>query len=62
MGVCACGGICRVGEGWCQKCFMFWSAWWLRYVNDDCGCAECKYRRETQPVVDLLEKENAARA
>ncbi len=65
MGVCACGRITRIGGPWCQTCFMFWSAWWLRITDDEkgknpCSCEDCTYRRRMQPLVDSAEKRNSA--
>ena len=55
MSVCACGGIKPKGDGWCRKCYVFWSSWWLRCVKDVCDCVECDHRRRLQPAVDAAE-------
>ena len=53
MSVCTCGEIKPKGDGWCRKCYVFWSAWWLRYVKDTCDCVECDYRRRLQPAAQV---------
>jgi hypothetical protein len=49
------------GAGWCQKCYVFWCAWWLRYTRDSCNCVDCLIRRMLQPQVDRDEKHRALR-
>jgi len=61
MSICACGGIKPKGDGWCRKCYVFWSSWWLRYVKDVCYCGERDHRRRLQPAVDNDEKHRALR-